>query len=88
MSVLKKYVFIESLYIGYIQNKIALTRFTSPFPNDSIRWKGMKVEALVSIADGWSLDSNLTEIQVEIPIKTSPATPCAWSWRANILSYP
>lgn len=30
----------------------------------------MKVEALVSIADGWSLDSNLTEIQVEIPIKT------------------
>ena len=26
--------------------------------------------------------------EVEIPIKTSPATPCAWSWRVNILSYP
>jgi len=57
--------------MGYIQNKIALVRFTSPFPSSSIRWKGMKIEALVSIVDGWSLDSNLTDTQVEIPIKTT-----------------
>ena len=54
----------------YIQNKIALISFTSPFPSSSIKWKGMKIEALVSIVDGWSLDSNLTDTQLEIPIKT------------------
>ena len=56
--------------MGYIQNKIALIRFTSPFPSSSIKWKGMKIEALVSIVDGWRLDSNLTDTQLEIPIKT------------------
>ena len=56
--------------IGYIQNQVRAVRFTSPFPSDSIRWKGMKIEALVSIIDGWCLDTNLTETQVEIPIKT------------------
>ena len=56
--------------MGYIQNKITLIRFTSPFPSSSIKWKGMKIEALVSIVDGWSLDSNLTDTQLEIPIKT------------------
>lgn len=57
--------------IGYIQNQVRTVRFTSPFSSDSIRWKGIKIEALVSVVDAWCLDTNLTETQVEIPIKTT-----------------
>lgn len=68
MNVLKKYVFIENVNIGQIQNQVRVVRFTSPYHINDNSWQTTKIEALVSIVDGWSDRANLESAELEIPM--------------------
>lgn len=68
MNVLKKYVFIENVNIGHIQNQVRNIRFTSPYHINDNRWQTTKIEALVSIVDGWTDKTNLEGTELEIPM--------------------
>lgn len=52
--------------IGYIQNQVRNVRFTSPYHVNDNSWQTTKIEALVSIVDGWTDNANLESAELEI----------------------